>query len=1134
MNDPSREDQVDDETRFWEWFFERLSPLSDAYAGMKETVNDGPIGGFLETVRQLSDDVSDAIRVTAQRTAELTYSAILRSPGTVIAVLVLLIVPIFASKAIEFQYQINGDVEIYLPDGANSTDLLSEVREQWATDIVILYVQTNNAATGGEHGTENITDADILSQISWIEGDDNNAGKGGLKSGLDFNKEDRGSLACSRPDSGCDGVIWILSPAQIVKEANSSDYRFACAAERHGIPGSDGGCPLASINPYEGYSIPQGEGAQERIDEFVEEAGSLLTIFVRDTQDPDPHVDEDGDGITDNEGDGIWDTGAVIMGISFDMTNTDITPRVDPKGITDANPSGVIRDHKAFVSYAQALLDEAPISECEICIRTYENPVHTMDRSRLDVIPKRNAVTVTGLTPVLHDVSDAIYLELVYTMLPISLLLVALTMFILHRSLKVVIICGTPILMSLAVTFGTTVILDIMLTPMIISAGPILVGLGVDYSLHLTNRIEENRVEILEKYEEEAWFSKRDGIKKEEPDPFDPLISLTATVRSAMTTGNAIFLSALTTIIGFSVLTWPELVPIRPMRTVGVTLLIGIASTFLLSMLMVPALIELLGYRKGEASALLKARNLDSTRRSRRNQKRPSGSISNDAGSGAAKILGVHPLLFAISCIVLSSAILSTFTSLSLGNAIILGVTLSLTLTFSLLDELWESMGHIPIRSTLVVILVSLGMTIGGAWIYKDELGENITGASDEVPPGLESYEALREYSLVFKGGQTNMFIVDATERGPMNDTAPIRDLPILDAIDNMQLMKLDNVANTTTISLVNILKAIHVDLEVEGLSLYDQSLWDLIHDECWDESTNPLRPDCWPYAISSREDMVNIAFDTLSPEVRSMLMNADQGDGETKTLVYVNQPYLNLAFAGTLREAIDGHLEGDGCSSALKCRALGMDGVANSLLTGGLPVSLDIDKGIHDAQSETTIATMLILLLAMTILFRSPRLAIFTMAAVGVVVLWQPLLMRFWSVNVNVFTAMIGTIVFGIGVDDSIHIIDRIKDEKETPSGIVKSVSRTGRTIFETTSTTCAGLAAGLFVSIPGLQNFFVLMMLLLVLALLTSSILLPSIIVAYHELRHAFQGELGTWQDYGESGALFESPVLEAVVLD
>ena len=66
----------------------------------------------------------------------------------------------------EFEHQINGDVEIYLPDGADSTELLQQVREQWSTDIFMLYIQTNNALENGR-GTENITDVEILKQISW-------------------------------------------------------------------------------------------------------------------------------------------------------------------------------------------------------------------------------------------------------------------------------------------------------------------------------------------------------------------------------------------------------------------------------------------------------------------------------------------------------------------------------------------------------------------------------------------------------------------------------------------------------------------------------------------------------------------------------------------------------------------------------------------------------------------------------------------------------------------------------------------------------------------------------------------------------------------------------------------------------
>jgi len=948
------------------------------------------------------ESISNKIHQRVEDFIGIFYGAVIRSPGSVV-VLLLLLTALIGRDAMDFQHQINGDVEIYLPDGANSTDLLLEVREQWSTDIVLLYVHSKDAyADPALRTDENVTDVDFLTQLSWLEGDDENRGAGGYGAGIDEVKDDRGDI---------DGVVWILSAAQIIKEANSSSYRFNCAMEKYGVPfAQQDDCLLASQNPYEGYSIPSGVNAQDRVDNVVENSGEIMDNFVRDTN-----------------GNGIWDTTVIIIGINNDMSMTEITPRDDPKGIREENPSGQIKDHKAFLIHLDIILDRCPH---ELCHRVYSQPLSSMNDERIDELVPRKAITVTGLTPVVQDVSDAIYRELVDRMLPYSLLFVAAAMMLLHRNPKVIIICGLPILMSLAITFGTTVILDIMLTPMIISAAPILVGLGVDYSLHLINRIEENRDELLEVAAAGVWEAERRGEVVSMPDAWGPDIYLKATREAVMTSGHAILLSAVTTIIGFSVLTWAFLVPIKPMRTVGTTLLLGISCTFVLSIIMVPALGHLLRYRK---------RRSDAT------------------------------------------------------------------------DSFWRKVGQVPLRGVWAVLIVAIIVTALGVNILDEEMGKEITGASDEVPPNLQSYEALSEYSTVFEGGQTNMFIINATSRGVMNNTAPIRDLPVLDAIEKMQIERIDTVDNTTTISLVTVLKSIHVTMNFSGFEVYDDSLWDLLHSPCWDDPTAGL--ECPIFQLTTRETMVNVAFDTLSVEVRSMLMNADTGQGETKTLVYVNQPYINLARAGGLRDTIDDHLTGEGCSDALHCDAMGEPGVENSLLTGGLPVSLDINEGIHSAQSKTTIATMLVLLFVMSLLFRSPRLALFTMTAVGVVVLWQPLLMRGGSVNVNLFTAMIGTIVFGIGVDDSIHIVDRIKDEGETPAGIARAVEKTGQTIFETTATTTAGLAAGLLVAIPGLRNFFVLMMLLIILAFLTSAILLPSMIVAQREIRYRISGGAGSW---------------------
>ena len=469
----------DDEAAFWGRFFDRLKPVKEVLDGARKGFAGSFVGEGLDTMAQLVDDAGDAADATARRTAELTYSSILRSPASIV-VLLLLLTAVIGRDAMEFEHQINGDVEIYLPDGADSTILLQQVREQWSTDIFILYVQTDNAASGGEHGTENITSMEILKQMSWIEGDDQNRGIGGYQSGLDYNKEDRGSI---------DGVVWVLSPAQIIKEANSSTYRFNCAMEKYGLPISDGqNCAVAGLNPYYGYEIPD---EQQRIDRLVEDAEPLLSNFVRDTNN-----------------DGIWDTGVIIMGLKFDMTETDITARPDPKGVTEENPGGILRDHKAFIIHSEQLIyEESNPSVCELCHRVYDNPTTTMDE--FTSTSNRKAITITGLTPVVHDISDAIYLQLVDRMLPISIVLVCLAMLLLHRSPKVIVICGAPILMSLAITFGITVIADIMLTPMIISVGPILVGLGVDYALHLTNRIEENRVELIEERLEMAWSAQR-------------------------------------------------------------------------------------------------------------------------------------------------------------------------------------------------------------------------------------------------------------------------------------------------------------------------------------------------------------------------------------------------------------------------------------------------------------------------------------------------------------------------------------------------------------------------------------------------------------------------------------------------
>ena len=237
------------------------------------------------------------------------------------------------------------------------------------------------------------------------------------------------------------------------------------------------------------------------------------------------------------------------------------------------------------------------------------------------------------------------------------------------------------------------------------------------------------------------------------------------------------------------------------------------------------------------------------------------------------------------------------------------------------------------------------------------------------------------------------------------------------------------------------------------------------------------------------------------------MLTNVDG----TKALVYVTQPYMNLDNASLLRDDID----------VMLGEPMDEPGIRVTPLTGGLPVSLDINEGIHETQSYTTLLTLLILTIVLCIVFRSIRIGVLTMIPVATIIIWQPLLMSSGDVNVNIFTAMIGTIVFGIGVDDAIHVMHRIQEEGETAVGMSKAVESTGQTIFETTATTVAGLGAGFFGAFPGLVNFFILMMLLIGFAFLTSVFLLPACITADHYIRRRVKGE-SSFIDFGEGVVL------------
>ena len=424
---------------------------------------------------------------------------------------------------------VNGDLEVYLPDGSKIAQLLNKVEEDWTTNVMVIYIESED---------RNITDQRVLQEISFVEND--------------LNPE------LSDPS---DDVIYILSISTVLKEVNSSAPRvrkafidqvgqLGCGVQQEDCTSEAFSDALNSIlddttSDFEGgYEIPSQTTIDLVIGEMYEDDGS-----------PTPGLDKLARDITDGAGgpaDGTLDR--AIMAIA----------------VTEDKPA------KEIIENTQARLDN--ISQlkrpCEF------NPDGTAaGTDRCDWDDLGLTMTLTGPVPITNSVTEFSF-KLFWQIFPSAVVLVAIGLFVFHSDLlqagitgirpiqgiKVVIISGLPTLCAVFWTLGIIGWTNYEVTMTVIIVGPILLALGVSYGLHITNR-----------YAEEG------GTKSEK---------MKASLSS---TGKAVFLSAVTTVIGFISLVFT---PMAPIQTVGIALSGGIVVVYFLTMFMVPNLTLLLDLRK--------------------------------------------------------------------------------------------------------------------------------------------------------------------------------------------------------------------------------------------------------------------------------------------------------------------------------------------------------------------------------------------------------------------------------------------------------------------------------------------------------------------------------------------------------
>ena len=420
----------------------------------------------------------------------------------------------------ESSMNVNGDLEVYLPDGSQVSLLIEEVEEDWTTNVMIIYVESPDY---------NVTLVPILKQIDAME------------SAMNTNRNDGGEF---------DQIIYVLSISAVIKEVNSSAVRVA-KAFASGVAASTGQEQFSDqINEtideqkdiLGNYAIPD---EQQRIDQIIGEMPkNALDKLVRDVGRDDAVQNLDCDDNQSSNCLSRWNRAVIIMGISSDADVAEMIEKtqyeIDKLSSVDSNLDPEVDDQTDWEYWGlqMALTGPAPIT---------------------------NAVTEESFS-------------MFWGVFPVGVFLVAITLFLFHcdllqtgrfrlvQGIKVLIIAGLPTLCSVFLTMGIIGWSNYEVTMTVIIVGPIVLALGVSYGLHITNRYAEAKGTPNEKMEE-----------------------------ALNSTGRAVFLSAVTTIIGFISLTFT---PMAPIQTVGWSLAFGIVVVYIMTMLMVPNLTILLDLKK--------------------------------------------------------------------------------------------------------------------------------------------------------------------------------------------------------------------------------------------------------------------------------------------------------------------------------------------------------------------------------------------------------------------------------------------------------------------------------------------------------------------------------------------------------
>ena len=170
--------------------------------------------------------------------------------------------------------------------------------------------------------------------------------------------------------------------------------------------------------------------------------------------------------------------------------------------------------------------------------------------------------------------------------------------------------------------------------------------------------------------------------------------------------------------------------------------------------------------------------------------------------------------------------------------------------------------------------------------------------------------------------------------------------------------------------------------------------------------------------------------------------------------------------------------------------------------VTSGSVTSVTVTEEMTSRQTESIVATIAaalgILFVFFWVTLRQPVLAFIAVGPIVLVLFWLLGTLALLGIPYTIVTATITALSIGIGVDYTIHIIHRYREEyyriRNPEKATVRTLESTGAALLGAALTTGCGIEVLILSPVPALQQFGIAVVITIVYSLILSVLLVPS----------------------------------------